>query len=51
MCMGFLLTKKIRFGVKKNYSWFFDEKISDKIYCAKVLMKRIKVRKMILENG
>ena len=33
------------------YSWFFDGKISDMVYCAKVMMKRMKARKVILENG
>ena len=33
------------------YSWFFCEETSDMIYCAKVMMKRMKVRKEIFENG
>ena len=33
------------------YSWFFNEKTSDMIYCAKVMIKRMKVRKVLFENG
>ena len=33
------------------YSWFYENKTSDMIYCAKVMMERMKMRKRILENG
>ena len=32
-------------------SWFYSDKTSDMMYCAKVMMKRMKVRKEIFENG
>jgi hypothetical protein len=34
-----------------SYSVFFKNKTSDMIYCTKVLMKRMKTRKRLLENG
>ena len=34
-----------------SYSWFFRNKTSDMIYCAKVMMDRMKARKRLLENG
>ena len=33
------------------YSWFHENKTSDMIYCSKVMMERMKMRKRILENG
>ena len=33
------------------YSWFFENKTSDMIYCTKVMMERLKTRKRIIENG
>ena len=33
------------------YCWFFANKTSDIIYCARVMMERMKTRQKIIENG
>jgi hypothetical protein len=37
--------------IKPHYSWFYDDSVSDMVYCAKVMIKRMEIRQKILENG
>ena len=37
--------------IKPKYSWFYDDSVSDMVYCAKVMIKRMEIRQKILENG
>ena len=36
---------------KPNYNWFYSDSVNDMIYCAKIMMTRLKVRNSMLENG
>ena len=36
---------------KPKYSWFFSDCFGDMVYCAEVMIKRLKARTEILENG
>ena len=36
---------------KPLYEWFFSNLVSDMVYCAKVMMERLKFRQKIIENG
>ena len=37
--------------IKPQYSWFYCGSVSDMVYCAKVMIERMKIRGKIIENG
>ena len=48
-CDGFGSYK--REEIKPQYSWFHCGSVSDMVYCAKVMIERMKIREKIIENG
>ena len=49
---AYLLEQKTKPNVKiPTYQWFYSKSVSAMIFCAKIMMERLKVRKDKIENG